>query len=130
MYAETNASRVFQKDAEPPAWNMPDPLDPDSLEDLPLVVTRRRLIRLALVTAETGARFQRECLEHDPVAWLLTPRDLFDGRDGLEGALGLQGCVRALLLHALAIGLDAETDVIDDLLCDDVAIDEGVRLAS
>ncbi|MBD8640260.1 hypothetical protein IFT71_12320 [Sphingomonas sp. CFBP 13733] len=98
---------------------MPDPLDPDTGEDLPLLVTRRRLIRLALVAAETGARFQRDGLEHDPVAWMLTPRALFEGRDGIEGALDLEGCLRAILLHGLAIGLDADPALIDDLLADD-----------
>lgn len=98
--------------------DMPDPLDPDSRSDTPLLVTRRRLIRLALVAAETGARFQRDGLDHDPVAWMLAPRELFDGRDGIEGSLALTGCLRAILLHGLAIGLDADPALMDELIED------------
>lgn len=98
---------------------MPDPLDPDACGDVPIVVTRRRLIRLALVAAETGARFQREGLDHDPVAWLLAPREIFDGRDGIQAALDLDGCMRAILLHGLGLGLDADPAIVDDLLADD-----------
>ncbi len=98
---------------------LPDPLDPDSPYDFPVIATRRRLIRLALVAAETGARFQREGMDHDPMAWMLASRELFDGRDAVEAALELQHCTRAILLHGLGLGLDADPAVIDDLCTDD-----------
>lgn len=98
---------------------MPDPLDPDSLNDFPVVTTRRRLTRLALVAAETGARFQRDGIGHDPMAWLLAPRLLFDGLDAIEAAADLRHCTRAILLHGLGIGLDADPTVIDELCADD-----------
>ncbi len=97
---------------------LPDPLDPDSPHDLPVIATRRRLIRLALVAAETGARFQREGVDHDPMAWMLTTRELFDGRDAIEAALELRHCNRAILLHGLGLGLDADPEMID-YLCDE-----------
>ena len=102
-------------------WEMPDPLDPDAPADRPLIVTRRRLIRLALVAAETGARFQRDGLDHDPVAWMLTPREMFEGHDAIEGALSLNGCLRAILLHGLSMGLDADPAAIDELVSGDEA---------
>jgi hypothetical protein len=121
MYAGLEALQTHDSRYKSQIFDMPDPLDPDSCRDLPFIVTRRRLIRLALVAAETGARFQREGLDYDPVAWMLAPREMFDGRDGIEGALGLSGCLRAILLHGLGIGLDADPALIDDLLADEPA---------
>ena len=119
MYAGLDALEKPDSRFHPRCFDLPDPLDPDSCHDHPIVVTRRRLIRLALVAAETGARFQREGLDYDPVAWMLAPREMFDGRDGIEGALGLFGCLRAILLHGLGMGLDADPALIDELLADE-----------
>lgn len=116
MLAGFEQSQISDVHQMPYVFDMPDPLEPDSGRDLPLLVTRRRLIRLALVAAETGARFQREGLDQDPVAWMLAPRELFGGRDGIEAALRLDGCLRAILLHGLSIGLDADPAIVDDLL--------------
>jgi hypothetical protein len=121
MYAGLEALQTHHSSYKSRAFDMPDPLDPDSCRDLPIVVTRRRLVRLALVAAETGARFQREGLDYDPVAWMLAPREMFDGVDGIEGALGLSGCLRAILLHGLGMGLDADPALIDELLADEEA---------
>lgn len=92
-----------------------DPLDADDCTDVHVTTSRRGLTRLALVAAETGARFQREELEHDPMAWLLAPRSLFDGASAVEACLELDNCLRALLLHGLSIGLDARPGAIDAL---------------
>jgi hypothetical protein len=124
MYAGLEAPQTHDSSYMSRAFDMPDPLDPDSCRDLPFVVTRRRLVRLALVAAETGARFQREGLDYDPVAWMLAPRELFEGRDGIEGSLGLSGCLRAILLHGLGMGLDADPALIDDLLADEQAVSD------
>ncbi|MBD8546727.1 hypothetical protein IFT82_08200 [Sphingomonas sp. CFBP 8760] len=83
------------------------------------MATRRRLIRLALVSAETWARSQREGMDHDPMAWMLASRELLDGRDAVEAALELGHCIRAILLHDLVLGLDADPAIIDDLCLDD-----------
>lgn len=104
---------------------MPDPLDPDSMDDFPVVTTRRRLTRLALVAAETGARFQRDGVEHDPMAWLLAPRDIFDGMDAIDAAAELRHCTRALVLHGLGMGLDADPALIDHLCSDEESAEEG-----
>lgn len=95
-----------------------DPLDDDHASDLPVMTTRRGLTRLALVAAETGARFQREAIGHDPMAWLLAPRRLFDGGIAIEAGLERDHCLRAVLLHGLSLGLDAGPAQIDALLCD------------
>lgn len=93
-----------------------DPLDADSVSDVPIVVTKRRLTRLALIASEVGARFEREGQDVDPMAWMLAPRELFDGAAALDACLERDDCMRALLLHGLGIGLDASPDSLDALL--------------
>ncbi len=95
-----------------------DPLDFDLPEDEVVVTTRRGLVRLALVAADTASRFERETIGHDPVAWMLAPRALFDGRSAIEACLDRQDCLRAVLLHGLSLGLDADPTEIDDLADD------------
>lgn len=102
------------------AHAFPDPLDEDVREDDRVVLTRRRLIRLALVAAETGARFQRDGIAHDPMAWMLAPRRAFGGRAPLDACQDLADCTRALLIHGLGIALDPSVDEIDYLLEDQV----------
>lgn len=92
-----------------------DPLDPDSPADIATPTTRRALIRLALVAAETGARFQREGVAHDPMSWLLAPRALFHGASAIDACLHREGCLRGLLVHALSLGLDADPHAVDAL---------------
>jgi len=96
-----------------------DPLDEDHASDGALRVTRRGLTRLAVIAAETGARFQREAEGEDPMNWLLSPRRLFAGGTAIEAVLRREDFLRALLLHGLSIGLDAEPGFIDDLVSDD-----------
>lgn len=95
-----------------------DPLDQDEATDRPVVTTRRGLTRLALVAAETGARFQREATPHDPMAWMLAPRRLFDGEPAVDACLERDHCLRAILLHGLALGFDASPRTIDALIAD------------
>ncbi|UYY76855.1 hypothetical protein [Sphingomonas sp. R1] len=116
MHAYANIEELHECSRPPVTFHWPDPLGLDDRNDPPILVTRRRLIRLAIVAAETGARFQREGLEHDPVAWLLAPLALFDGADAINASLELAGCKRAILLHGLGIGLDADPSLLDDLL--------------
>lgn len=68
-----------------------------------------------MVAAETGARFQREGVACDPMAWLLAPRRLFEGESAIEACLGRDACIRALLVHGLGLGMDAEPEEVDDL---------------
>ncbi|MBC3940624.1 hypothetical protein [Sphingomonas albertensis] len=96
-----------------------DPLDEDLKSDGALRVTRRGLTRLAVIAAETGARFQREGGGEDPMNWLLSPRRLFAGGTAIEAVLRREDFLRALLLHGLSLGLDAEPEFIDDLVSDD-----------
>lgn len=92
-----------------------DPLDEDTTSDEIVVTTRRGLLRLATVASETGSRFAREGVEHDPVAWLLAPRRLFDGEAAIDACLTRDGCLRGILLHGLSLGLDADPDEVDAL---------------
>lgn len=95
-----------------------DPLDDDDAGDVTLTTSRRALVRLALVATEVGARFQREGVAHDPMAWMLSSRRLFSDRPALLACLELDECLRAVLLHGLSLGLDAAPAQIDALLCD------------
>jgi hypothetical protein len=98
---------------------VPDPLDHDEPSDEVVVTTRRGLIRVALVAAETGGRFQRECVPHDPMSWMLAPRALFDGSAAIDACLGRDECLRGVLLHGLSLGLDADPEAIDELAAED-----------
>lgn len=102
-----------------------DPLDDDAPTDAAVTTTRRGLVRLALVAAETGARFQREAVEHDPMSWLLAPRALFGGASAIDACLARQECMRGILLHGLSLGLDADAADIDALVADSDGGDVG-----
>jgi hypothetical protein len=101
----------------PPVYD--DPLDEDCSRDLLVSTSRRGLCRLTLLAAEVGARFARHDAQLDPMAWLLAPRDLFEGRAAIDACLERTHFLRALLLHGLEMGLDADPGEIDDLLRDD-----------
>lgn len=64
-------------------------------------------IRLLYVAAETGARFVREQINTEPLAWLLASRDLFNGGNALTACRSKEGFRRAAVLHGLSLGLDA-----------------------
>lgn len=68
--------------------------------------------RLVHVAAETGARFVRESVDQDPLDWMLTNRELFDGRAAIDACREEEGFRRAVLLHGLSVGLDAEPQVL------------------
>ncbi|WP_174290984.1 hypothetical protein [Sphingomonas bacterium] len=96
-----------------------DPLDDDAPSDDVVVTTRRAISRVALVATETGSRFQREGVSHDPMTWMMAPRALFGGASAMEACLKRDACMRGILLHGLSIGLDADPIEIDAL------VDEG-----
>lgn len=105
----------------PDAYRLFDPLEPDGPADGILSVSKRGLARLALVASETGMRFARDEIKHEPMAWLLAPRRLFDGRSAIEACLERKGCTRAVMLHSpeLGFGLDADADAVDSLIEDE-----------
>ena len=100
----------------PTTFSYDDPLEDDRPGDIVVSVTRRALARLALVASETGARFEREGIAHDPMAWILAPRSVFGGQAALDASLELNGCTRAVLLHGLSLGLDAAPEDLDELI--------------
>ena len=71
--------------------------------------------RLLYVAAETGARFVRERIGLDPLDWLFSKLDLFDGRTALESCRDPDGFRRAAVLHGLSLGLDVEPRIIEGL---------------
>ncbi len=96
-----------------------DPLDDDHQSDAKMIISHRQLARLALIAAETGSRFERERSEADPLAWLYSPRELFDGLPAILACQERASFLRAVILHSLSIGLDADPHEIDRLLADD-----------
>ncbi len=119
--AITRATVTMSKPTLPPF--LIDPLDFDEPDDEVVTTTRRGLIRLALVAADTASRFEREAVGHDPVAWMIAPRALFNGRSAIDACLSREECLRAVLLHGLSIGLDADPMTLDALMADDDADD-------
>ncbi len=116
---DATALTDFTTDAQPAAPTTfrlyDDPLDDDEPDDTPVTTSYRGLTRLALVAVETGARFQREGVGHDPMSWMLASRRLFDGASAIEACLDRDNCLRAVLLHGLSLGLDASPSAIDGL---------------
>lgn len=96
-----------------------DPLDPDAAEDETVTTSPRRLLRLVIAAAETGARFAREGIDQDPAAWMLTPRAVFDGVAPIEACQDLRNFNRSIVFHAISTGLDADPRAIDALLDED-----------
>ena len=112
--------------ASPVLSDLFDPLEADDRGDAPVLTTERRLRRLAIVAADTGARFACERLDHDPVAWLLAPRALFGGRRPLDACQDRSGFLRAALLNGLSLGLDADPGKVDALVGGDVGVSSPV----
>ena len=112
----------FEQD--PVNWAL-DPLEDESGGIL--AVHRVALVRIACVAAETGARMQRDGLAEDPVSWMVSPLELFEGRAPIEACMELSACSKAILLHGLGLGLDADPAVIDRLLFDHSASLESGR---
>lgn len=109
-----------------------DPLGVDLVADLPVVTTERRLRRLAIVACDVGARFVRDAVMHDPVAWMLSPLRCLEGERPLDACQSLDGFLRATLLNGLSLGLDASSDALDALsgegdLPIDAIIPDGVE---
>ncbi len=97
----------------------PDPLDEDDGADELVVTTRRAIGRVALVASETAARFQRESVDHDPMAWMLASRAVFDGAAAIDACLDRDACMRGILVHGLGLGLNVERSAVDALLASD-----------
>ena len=99
-----------------------DPLDDDLTWDPHVELSHRQLGRLLFIAAETGARFQREEVSYDPMAWMFSPRALFDGQAAADACQRREPFVRAMLLHGLSLGIDADPEELDALIVDDIDI--------
>ena len=108
----------------PADWAL-DPLEDES--GGMLAVRRVALVRIACVAAETGARMQRDGLAEDPVGWMVSPLELFEGRAPIEACMERSACSKAILLHGLGLGLDTDPDTMDRLLFDHSASLESGR---
>ena len=96
-----------------------DPLHEDLPGDEQVVTTRRALGRLALVASEVGSRFEREAIAIEPMAWMLAPRAALGGAAPIDACLTLDGCVSALVVHRLSLGMDPDREIVDMLRDDD-----------
>ena len=106
-----------------------DPLDVDEPSDQAITLTERQLARVVFIAAETGGRFEREARTSDPVAWLFAPRVLFGGLAPVSACQDRENFIRAIILHGLSIGVDAEPSDIDALLVDE-DLEVKVRVAA
>lgn len=111
MMALDHASTV----PPPPEPHVEDPFGDDLPTDEMVVVSRRSLVRLALVATETASRFERDRIVDDPMAWLLLPRDLFGGLSAVDACLARDACLAAVLLHGLSLDLDSRPADIEAL---------------
>jgi hypothetical protein len=82
-------------------------------------VGRMQLGRIVMLAAETGARFERDGILADPAAWMVAPRRLFGGTSAVEACREERPFLRAMLLHGLSAGLDADPELVDALVADD-----------
>lgn len=116
MQVRTDLTRSSRKAA---IFDVEDPLGHDRHDDVVVTTTRRAISRVAYVAAETASRFEREAVGSDPVAWLFAPRRIFDGEAAIDACMRRDAFQRAILLHGLSLGLDANPEEIDSLLDDD-----------
>lgn len=97
---------------------MLDPLD-HSDGDERITLTLRQVVRITLVATEVGARFQRDGISTDPMAWMLAPRRVFAGLPPVEACMSQQNCARAVLIHGLGLDLNISPAALDALLDDE-----------
>ncbi len=97
---------------------MLDPLD-HSDGDERITLTLRQVVRIALVATEVGARFQRDGISTDPMAWMLAPRRVFAGLPPVEACVSQQNCARAVLIHGLGLDLNISPAALDALMEDE-----------
>lgn len=82
-------------------------------------VGRMQLGRIVMLAAETGARFERDGILADPAAWMVAPRRLFGGTSAVEACRDERPFLRAMLLHGLSAGLDADPELVDALVAEE-----------
>jgi hypothetical protein len=98
-----------------------DPIDHDQPGDEAVHATRRAMCRIATVAAEAGARFQREGIGVDPMAWMLAPRAMFGGEAPIDACLRRGPFLRGVLVHGLGLDLDMGAEEVDELLDGDAS---------
>jgi hypothetical protein len=84
-----------------------------------------QLGRIVMLAAETGARFERDGILADPAAWMVTPRRLFGGTSAVEACRDERPFLRAMLLHGLSAGLDADPELVDALVAEEPTGDQA-----
>ena len=97
---------------------MLDPLEHGEADET-LTLTLRQIVRVTLVATEVGARFQRDGIAADPMAWMLAPRRAFADIPPIEACVTHDDCARAVLIHGLGLDLDLERAELDALMDDD-----------
>jgi len=94
----------------------PDPLGRDAVDDVPLTTTRRRLLRVAMVAAEAGARFAAEGGGTDAAGWMIAPSALFHGAAPIDACQERAAFCRATLAHGLDLGDDVDPEEVDSMI--------------
>lgn len=105
-------------------WDL-DPMDDDRGDYL--VVDRLEVLRIVLVAAEAGARFQRDGLARDPLGWMISPADLFGGRPPIEACRRRDACSLALFVHGLGLPADIGPVALNALVGDAGLLPPGLE---
>jgi len=121
-HAGTSADQTDVISDADPVLAYLDPLDEDLPSDARFALSHRELGRLLFIAAKTGARFQRQEVPYDPMAWLFSPRAMFNGCAAVDACRQRQSFVRAIVLHSLSLGFDADPDVLDTYVSDEFTI--------
>ena len=103
---------------------MLDPLEHGEADET-VTLTLRQIVRVTLVATEVGARFQRDGIATDPMAWMLAPRRAFADIPPIEACVSHDDCARAVLIHGLGLDLDLERAELDALMDDDLLDDDA-----
>lgn len=113
MRASGTGRKLREAEVVGTAWLL-DPLADETGTRLDL--HQIAIVRIACVAAETGSRMQRDGLGTDPLRWMATPNELFEGRAPIEACMERDGCAKAILLHGLGLPLDTQPAVIESIL--------------
>ncbi|UYY58012.1 hypothetical protein [Sphingomonas sp. S2-65] len=92
-----------------------DPLSEDLEGDAEVTMSARQLLRIVMLAAQTGKRFQRLGFTHDPVTWMLAPRRVFDRLAPIEAAQDHELFARGVMFNAVSTELDGDPEVYRDL---------------
>lgn len=104
-----------------------DPLSEDLEGDVKVAISGRQLLRIVMLAAQTGGRFQRLGITQDPVTWMLAPRRVLDRLAPIDAAQDCELFARGVMFNAVSTELDGDPEVYRDLTGGEVVRYSPVR---